>query len=90
MLALQETVAEPDPVTLLGVMLPQLRPEGTASVRMTTPAKRFRLVIVIVVMEELPTLTGLGGVAEIEKFTNWKNEVALWTSDPLVPVRVRV
>jgi hypothetical protein len=90
MFALQETVAVPDPVTLLGVMLPQVRPDGSVPVKLTTPAKWFRLVIVIVVMEELPALTGLGGLAAIVKFTNWKNEVPVWTSDPLVPVRVRV
>jgi len=86
----QEIVAVPDPVTLLGEMLPQVRPEGTVGLKVTTPAKWLRLVTVNVVMEELPASAGLGGLAAIVKFTNWKNEVAVWTSDPLVPVRVRV
>jgi hypothetical protein len=89
-LALQETVAVPDPVTLFGVMLPQVKPEGTVSVKLTTPAKWFTLATVIVVMEDAPAFEGLGGLAAIVKFRNWKREVAVWTSDPLVPVRVRV
>jgi len=36
-LALQETVAVPEPPVIeLGVIAPQLRPEGTVSVRLTT------------------------------------------------------
>ena len=61
----------------MGVMLPQVRPDGNVSVKLTNPAKWFRLVTVIVVMEELPALTGLGRLAPIVKFTNWKSEVAL-------------
>jgi hypothetical protein len=90
MLALQETVAVPEPVTLLGVMLPHVRPDGTVSVRLTTPAKWFTLVTVIVVLGELPALSGLGELAVIVKFRYWKTEAAMWTSDPLVPVRVSV
>jgi len=48
MLALQETVAVPDPVTLLGAMAPQVRPKGTVSVTLTVPAKWFKEVIVMV------------------------------------------
>jgi len=46
--ALQETVAVPDPVTLVGVIAPQVRPAAGVSVRLTTPAKPFCAVIVIV------------------------------------------
>jgi hypothetical protein len=35
-------------------------------------------------------LTRLGELAVIVKFRNWKSEVAVWTSEPLVPVTVRV
>jgi hypothetical protein len=45
---LQETVAVPDPVTLVGVIAPQVRPAAGVSVRETTPAKPFSAVIVIV------------------------------------------
>lgn len=83
-------VALPEPVTLLGVMLPQTRPEGTVSVRLTTPAKWFALVTVTVVREELPALAGLGEPAVTVKFWNWKMAVLVWTRDPLVPVRVSV
>ncbi len=45
---LQETVAVPEPVTLAGVIAPQVRPAAGVSVRLTTPAKPFNAVIVIV------------------------------------------
>jgi len=45
---LQDTVAVPEPVTLLGVMAPQVSPAGTVSVRDTTPEKPFTAVTVIV------------------------------------------
>jgi hypothetical protein len=68
MLALHEMIAVPEPVTLLGVMLPHVRPDGTVSVRLTTPAKWFTLVTVIVAIEELPALIGLGELAVMVKF----------------------
>jgi len=71
-------------------MLPHVRPDGTVSVRMTIPAKWFAPVTVIVAMAELPALAGLGELAVIVKLRNWKREVAVWTSDPLVPVNVSV
>jgi hypothetical protein len=67
-----------------------MRPEVTVSVRLTIPAKRFTPVTVIVAVAEVPTLAGLGELAVIVKLRNWKNEVAMWTSDPLVPVNVSV
>jgi hypothetical protein len=76
-LALQETVAVPEPVTLLGVMLPHARPEGTVSVRLTIPAKWFTPVTVIVAVAELPALAGFGELAVIVKLRNWKREVAV-------------
>jgi len=45
---LQATVAVPDPVTLVGVIAPQVRPAGGVSVRLTTPAKPLSAVIVMV------------------------------------------
>jgi hypothetical protein len=44
----QETVAVPEPVTLVGVIAPQVSPAAGVSVRLTTPAKPFRAVTVIV------------------------------------------
>jgi hypothetical protein len=44
----QETVAVPDPVTLVGVIAPQVRPADGVSVKDTTPLKPFCAVIVIV------------------------------------------
>ena len=45
---LQATVAVPEPVTVPGVMAPQVRPAGGVSVRVTTPVKPFTAVIVMV------------------------------------------
>jgi len=89
----QETVADPDPVTLLGVMIPQVRPAGTVSVRATVPENPFRAVIVMVEVALAPVLTAAGEVAEIEKSAapvTLKVTVAVWEREPLVPVTVTV
>ena len=90
MVALQDTVAVPDPVILPGVMVPQVRPDGTVSVRLTTPAKWLIAFIVMVDIAEEPALTGAGDDAAIPKSWTWKIGVAVWTSEPLVPVTVSV
>ena len=69
-LALHETVAVPDAVMLLGVMLPQVNPDGIVSVRVTTPEKWFTAVTVIVVLLGVPALTGPGELAVIVKSRN--------------------
>ena len=66
-MAVQDTVAVPDPVTLLGKMVPQVRPDGTMSVKLTTPAKRLMELIVMVELTEEPALTGAGEDAAIPK-----------------------
>jgi hypothetical protein len=55
--ALHETVAVPEPVTLPGVIEPQTRPEGTLSVRITTPANLLTAATVTVDVLEALTLT---------------------------------
>jgi hypothetical protein len=70
--AMHETVALPEPVTLLGAIEPQVRPNGTISVMATFPAKPFNEVIVIVEVAEIPTLTWPGDVAVMAKSWNWK------------------
>ncbi len=84
---LQVNVADPDPVTVPGVIAPQVRFAGTVSVRVTTPAKPFREVMVIVEVAELGSAT-VGEVAAIVKSTKLKVAVAVWTRLPLVPVTV--
>ncbi len=84
---LQVSVAVPDPVTLPGVIAPHVRPAGTVSVRVTTPAKPFRAVTVIVEVAELGSATA-GEVAAIVKSTKLNVAVAVWTRDPEVPVTV--
>ena len=89
-MAAQDTVAVPDPVRLLGVMAPHVTPAGTVSVRLTTPAKRLIAPIVMVDAAAEPALTGAGDDATIPKSWTWKIGVAVWTSEPLVPVIVSV
>jgi hypothetical protein len=88
--ALQETVAVPDPVMLLGVMAPQVNPAGGVSVMDTTPAKPLCAVIVIVETTEAPAWTAAGEEAAIVK--SWTvNETVAWCERvPLVPVTVTV
>lgn len=90
MVALHETVAVPDPLMLVGLIVPHVIPEGMRSVRLTVPAKRFRLVIVIVDTADEPAFVGLGKGARIPKSRNWNRAVALCTRELLVPVTVRV
>lgn len=47
-LEVQETVAVPEPVTPLGVMVPHVSPAGTVSVSDTDDAKPFSAATVIV------------------------------------------
>ena len=88
--ALHETVAVPEPVTLFGVMVPQVNPDWTVSVKLTDPAKWFNATTVIVEVAEFPAFTGAGDVAAIVKSRNWNVAVALWISGVLVPVIVAV
>jgi hypothetical protein len=62
-----DTVAVPEPVTLEGVIAPQVRPEGTVSVSVTTPVNPFTAEIVIVEEADEPALTAAGDVAAIVK-----------------------
>ena len=87
---LQETVADPDPVTLVGVMAPQVNPDGTVSVRETVPAKPLSAVTVMVEVADVPALTDAGELAAMVKSTKLKVAVAECVSEPLVPVTVRV
>ncbi len=57
MLEPHEMVADPEPTMLLGVIAPQVRPDGMVSARATVPPKPLRLVIVTVAVPVVPTLT---------------------------------
>ena len=74
--ALQETVAVPDPAMLVGVIAPQVSPNGIVSVRVTMPAKPFSAAIVIVELGDCPTFTGAGEEAVIVKLTKLKVALA--------------
>lgn len=88
--AVHDTVAVPDPVTLVGVIAPQTRPEDAVSVRETMPLKWLADVMVMVDVAEDPALRGAGEGADVLKSQNWKSVVVEWTNWPLVPVRVSV
>jgi hypothetical protein len=64
---LQDTVAVPEPVTLVGVIAPQVRFAGTVSVRPTAPVKPLTAAIVTVEVAEVPTVTAAGDVAAMVK-----------------------
>ena len=64
---LQDTVAVPDPVTVLGVIVPQVNPAGTVSVKVTVPAKPPCEVMVIVDVADIPVFTEAGELAVIAK-----------------------
>jgi len=76
-LAAHETVALPEPVTLVGVTAPHVRPDGRESLRLTAPANPFTAAIVIVEFAEEPALTGVGEDAAIVKSTKLKAAVAV-------------
>ena len=86
----QDTVAVPEPVTLVGEIAPQVRPLGTVSVRLTVPVNPLIAVTVIVEVADVLMTTAAGDVATIVKSVTVKVAVAVWTSVPLVPVTVRV
>ena len=52
-----------------GVIAPHVRPAGTVSVRVTTPAKPLTAVTVMVETADWPTLTAAGEDAAIVKST---------------------
>jgi len=88
--ALHEIVAVPDPVTLVGLIVPHVRPDGMMSVRLMVPAKWFTLDMVIVDVPDEPALNGVGVDASIPKSWNWNRAVALCTKELLIAVIVRV
>ena len=88
---LHDTDAVPDPVTVPGVIAPQVSPAGTVSVRVTTAENPLTAPIVIVETADCPALTAAGEVAAMVKSggaPKVKVAVAEWTSEPLVPVIV--
>jgi hypothetical protein len=87
----QETVAVPELVMLLGEIGLQVRPLGTVSVRETIPVKPARALTIMVETGDWPTLVGVGWDAEIEKSGVDGTEtvtVVEWEREPLTPVTV--
>ena len=76
MVELQDSVAVPELVTLVGVIAPQVRLAGTESVSETVPVKPLTAVTVIVEVAETPALTAAGDVADIVKSVTVKVAVA--------------
>lgn len=74
--ALQESVAVPEPATLVGEMAEHVRPDAGESVRLTVPVKPFSAAIVIVEVAETPAFTAAGEDAAIVKSTKLKVAVA--------------
>jgi hypothetical protein len=88
--ALHETVAEPEPVTLVGLNDPQDRPGEGVMLKVTVPAKPLTGATVTVEVGDWPALTAMGDVAVIVKSWNRRMAVAERDSEPLEPVIVSV
>lgn len=86
--AVQVRLAVPEPVTLAGVIVPQLSPVGTVSLRVTVPANPFRPVTVMVDVSEDLTTAAVGVVAATVKSTKLKVAVAVCDVEPLMPATV--
>jgi len=87
---LQDSVAVPEPLTLLGVTEPQESPEGIVSEIEIVPEKPFNAFSVIVDVPDEPVETDAGEEAVTVKSRKLKVVVVEWVSDPLVPVIVSV
>ncbi len=72
---MQAIVAVPEPVMLEGVKLPQTRPVDAVSVKLTVPVNPFRAVTVIVVVADVPIVTGGEEANEIAKSATAKATV---------------
>ena len=93
MLAVHDTVAVPELVMLLGEIAPQLSPLGMVSLSNTIPVNPPWAVIVMVELDDWPTLDGMGEDERIEKSGIAETETAIvtrWEREPLVPVTVTV
>jgi len=88
--ALQERLADPEPGILIGAIALQVRPDGTASLRVTVPENWLRPVTVIIDVPVEPTFAAAGGDAEIVKSWKLNAAVAVWVREPLVPVSMRL
>jgi hypothetical protein len=80
----------PDPVTLAGLIAPQVSPDGTLLERSTVPEKWFSADTVRVDVVDTPIFAATSGVTVMVKSRNWKIAVDEWTREPLVPDNVRV
>jgi hypothetical protein len=60
---------------LEGVTLPQTRPDDAVSVKLTVPVNPLRAVTVIVVVADVPMVTGAEEVDEIAKSATAKTTV---------------
>ena len=72
---MQAIVAVPEPVMLEGVKLPQTRPVDAVSVKLTVPVNPFGAVTVIVVVADVPIVTGGEEANEIAKSATAKATV---------------
>lgn len=70
-------MAEPDPATLVGLRLPQFKPLGTLSVKVTVLLNPLNAVIVNVAMLDCPALTAAGWGVLTEKSGCFTMNVAI-------------
>jgi hypothetical protein len=86
LVALHDTVAEPEPVTLGGVNRPQDRPDEGVMLKLTVPANPLTAATETVEVACWPTLTAAGEVVvRVKSWTTYVT-VAEWDNESLVPV----
>jgi hypothetical protein len=88
--ALHDTIAEPEPVTFVGVVAPQMRPDEVLTLKVTVPLNPLTGVTVTVELVDCPTFVGAGEEETIVKSWTRRIAIAEWMREPLVPVSVRV
>ena len=89
-MALHDTVAEPELVTLVGTNGPQVSPADGVMLKVTAPENPLTATTVTVEAADCPALNGVGEVALIVKSWNLTTAVAECDRDPLEPVSVNV
>ena len=87
---MQLSIAVPEPMTLVGDIVLQVSPDGTAAENVTVPANPLTALTLMLEVANEPTLTVGGAEATTVKSTKLNFAVVLFTMVPLVPVIVSV
>lgn len=89
-MAVHETVAKPEPATLVGLNDPQVRPGVGSTLKVTVPANPLIEATVMVEVGDWPALAAGGDEAVMPKSWKRRTTTAEWDREPLEPVTVSV